>query len=291
MYIIQFGGYTLPTEQLDMSETQGASRRAARSELAGVGGSLDAYGVGPDPLAGDSINKAFIIEAASPAALQTAVDGFLGEMLLSQNDPRQGLRLLVGQLPDGTKRQSWAKCVEARAMLEWYHPDNSWLPVQATFERPWPVWEKFEDLLYFGDHLGTFEDSAAAGWTFGQAVTVQAVASSPTDFTITNGGNARVMRGIIEFVGAVANPTVINTRNKYSFSWDGQLLAADRLTIDLASFDAKKNGVRGEWPNITLGTARGQLLPMILEPGANPIRIEATSPNCSFRFYWARSYT
>lgn len=291
MYIIQFGGYMLPSEQLDMTESMGASRRGARTELPGAGGALDAYGSGPDPVAADTISKAFIIEAASPTALQTALDTFIGEMMLSQNDSVQGLRMLVAALPDGTKRQSWAKCVEARALWEYFNVNEAWLPVQVTWERPWPVWEKFEDLLYFGDHLGTFADSAAAGWTFGQGVSVQAVNASPTTFTLTNTGNARVMRGIIELDGAITNPTITNTRNKYSLSWEGQLLADDRLTINIASFDAKKNGARGEWANISLGTARGQLLPLVLEPGANLMRIEATSPNCTFRFYWARSFS
>jgi hypothetical protein len=670
MYIVRYGGYTLPTEQLDMSESMGAGRRAARQELAGVGGALDAYGTGPDPLAADTISKAFIVEAASAAALQTAVDSFIGEMMLSQNDPQQGLRMLLARLPDGTKRQSWAKCVEARGMWEYHNVNEAWLPVQVTWERPWPVWEKFEDLLYLGDHLGTFADAAAAGWlfgpgpasltaiarallrcgfdnsdtghlgqaatttgpvvygagytgqarqvaggttnlmrnpsvetnttfisaynsasisrvtseydigaaslevvcdgtanrgmhqvsaatgpwtasqvisvqmrikapagktfrfgfrgqksaggnqevtppltatgqwqrvtysytltenfntvglecyfetaqgaltfyvdamqvevgpptpyldgslddhawtstahaststrpaatlryanplsatagtlalrwkpacdqtgptmylfdegglkayfdsaddtikfsdgtntistaaltfsaevwqsliftwsssglkiyrngveaatgatysapslgadlyagsdavganqangliddlavldraitaaeaaaisastepaTYGSGVTEQEITTSPVTFTLNNTGNTRVMRGIIELDGPITNFTLTNTRNKYSLAWAGQLVAGDRLTINIASFDAKKNGVRGEWPNFSLGASRGQLVPMVLEPGANPMRIEATSPDCTFRFYWARSFS
>lgn len=292
MYIVQFGGYTLPADQLDMSETQGAGRRAATQALGGAGGSLDSYGLGPDPLAEDSISKAFIIEAASPAALQTALDSFYGQMLLSQNDWRQGARLLVAQLPDGTRRGTWAKCVEARAMMEYFHPDNAWLPVQVTFRRNWPVWFKYEDLRFFGDHLlADFQDAEDAGWAFDDGNwTSQAIASSPTDFTITHAGNARVMTGLIEIDGAIGSPLVENLRNGWYFQVNASLAAGDRLTVDLASLAVKKNG-QADWSLVTLGKNNGQLIPLALEPGANPLRVSGTSPSsCTFRFYWATAW-
>lgn len=293
MYIVQFGGYTLPTDQLDMSETQGATRRAATQALGGAGGSLDSYGLGPDPLAEDTITKAFIIEAASPAALQTALDDFFGEMMLSQNDWRQGARLLLAKLPDGTYRGTWAKCVEARAMVEYFHPANAWLPVQATFRRAWPVWFKVEDLRYFGDHLlATFEDADTAGWAFDDGNwTSQAIASSPTTFTITHAGNARVMTGLIEIAGAIGTPKVENLRNGWQFQIHHTLGAGDRVTVDLAGPVCKLNGV-ADWSKITIGNNNGQLIPMALEPGANPMRVTGTSPSsCTFRFYWATTWT
>lgn len=291
MRIIQFGGYTLPAEQLEMSESGGLGRAGSTLNLPGAGGSWDIVGVGPDPLAEDSITKSFIISASTPAALQTAIDSFVGQMLLSQNDWRQGLRLLVAELPDGSRRGTWAKCIEARFTQEYFHFDNAWLgPVNVTWRRSWPVWGDYEDLLYFGDHLGTFQDTDNANYTFGQGVVIQAVNASPTEFTITNGGNARVMAGLIELDGVITNPTITNTRNKHTFTWDGVLAAGDRFTLNIAAFDAKKNGAPGEWLNITVGTERGQLLPMVLEPGANPMRVTGTSPNCTFRFYFAPAW-
>lgn len=291
MRIIQFGGYTLPVEQLEMSESQGAGRAGSTQPLPGAGGSWDVIGVGPDPLSEDTITKSFFVSATTPAALQTAIDDLIGEMLLSQNDWRQGLRLLVAQLPDGSKRGTWAKCVEARWDQQYYHFDNAWLgPVNVTWRRNWPVWGDYEDLLYLGDHLGTFQDTDDANYTFGQSAVIQTVNTSPLEFIVTNSGNARVMSGLIEFDGPITNPTVRNLRNRHQFSWEGVLAAGDRFTLNIGAFDAKKNGAPGEWLNITIGTERGQLLPMVLEPGANTLRVTSTSPNCTLRFYFAPAW-
>lgn len=291
MRIIQFGGYTLPVEQFEMSESQGAGRAGSTVGLPGAGGSWDVVGVGPDPLGEDAISKSFIITAATPAALQTAIDSFVGHMLLSQNDWRQGLRLLVGQLPDGSKRGTWAKCIEARWTQEYFHFDNAWLgPVNVTWRRGWPVWGDYEDLLYLGDHLGTFQDTDDANYTFGQGVVEQAVTTSPVEFDVTNGGNARMMSGVIELAGVVTNPTVRNLRNRHQFTWDGALVSGDRFTLNIGAFEAKKNGAPGEWLNVVMGTERGQLLPLVLEPGVNRLRITSTSPNCTFRFYFAPAW-
>lgn len=290
MRIIQFGGYTLPTEQYEMSESGGAGRTGSTVGLPGAGGSWDAVGDGPDPLAEDTISKSFIITAASASALQTAVDSFAGHMLLSQNDWRQGTRLLVGYLPDGTKRATWAKCVEARWTQEYFHFDNAWLgPVNVTWRRSWPVWFDYEDLYVFGDHLGTFADTAALD--FGPPLTSQAVSASPTTLTVTNAGNARATDLLIEFSGTIATPKLENLRNGHWFQWSGSLGSGDRLTFRTAGFDARKNGAVGEWANMTVGSDKGQLLPMVLEPGSNALRVTGDAPSsCTMRIYWARTW-
>ena len=294
MYIVRFGDYELPSEQLEMTETQGLSRRSAVQPLGGAGGSFDHAGSNPDPLAEDSITKTFIIQAATSALLQTAIDDLVGEMMLSQNDWRQGARVLIAQLPDGTKRATWAKCQEVRFSNEYFNEENAWIgPVSITFRRSWPMWWKYEDLRYFGDHLGTFQDAADGGWMFGSDgnLTTQAVATSPVTLNITNSGNARIMSGLIEFDGGITNPKLENLTNGYSVLWTGTLGAGDRLTINIASYDVRKNGATGEWANVTLGTENGQLLPMVFEPGVNSLRVTGTSPNCTFRLYWARHYS
>jgi hypothetical protein len=287
MYITRFGGYALP-EQLDMQESGGLERQASTQPLAGAGGSLDDYGVGPDPLAEDSISKSFIVQAASSAALQTAIDALIGEMMLSQSDWRQGARLLVATLPDGSQRCTWAKCAGVRWNQEAYHFDQGWLgAIEITWRRSAPQWWTLGDLLVLGDHH-TLADTA--GYTFGQNVTAQALTGTSTTFTITHGGNARVITGLIEFDGAVNTPTVRNLRNGHWFTYNGTLVAGDRLTLDIATLLAKKNGVSGQWSNLTLGTDNGQLMPFALEPGANPIEITCLSEAATFRFYWGRAW-
>lgn len=290
MRIIQFGGYTLPTEQYEMSESQGAGRAGSTVGLPGAGGSWDAVGLGPDPLAEDTISKSFTIVSASASALQTAIDAFVGEMMLSQNDWRQGTRLLIGQLPDNTKRATWAKCVEARWTQEYFNFDNYWLgPVNVTWRRSWPVWFDYEDLYVFGDHLGTFADTAALD--FGPPLTSQAVSASPTTLTVTNAGNARVTDLLIEFSGVINRPKLENLSNGHWFEWSGSLdSSGDRLTFQTAAFDARKNGAGGEWANMTVGSSKGQLLPMVLEPGSNNLRVTGSGPNCTMRMYWARAW-
>jgi len=291
MYITQFGGYTLPTEQLDMNESQGMGRRGATLVLGGAGGSYDHFGTGPDPLEEDTISKAFKLQAASASALQTLVDTFLGQMMLSQNEWQQGTRVLVSTLPDGSQRQTFAKCIEARALWEWFNVNEGWVPVQVTWRRSWPVWETFDDIRYLGDHLGTFLEADTANYDFGgDALVEEAISSSPHNFTITNGGNARVMNGVIELDGVIINPTLLNITNGHSLAWAGSLNAGDRLTIYVGSFDVKLNGARGEWANLTLGSSYGQILPMVLEPGANSMRLTSTTPACTLRYYWGKAW-
>lgn len=292
MYITQFGGYILPAQQYDMAETAGLSRRPATTDLPGFGGAIDAYGTGPDPLAADSVNKRFILEGGSPADLQTQFDALLGQMMLSPSDWQQGERILIGQLPDGSYRQTWAKCVECRATWEYFNVNQGWLPVSITWQRSRPVWEDYADIAYFGDQLGTFADTAASGLLFdGGRVSTQAIATTRVEFTLTNAGNARVLGGLIELDGAIVNPVVRNERNDHWFSYSGSLVAGDRLTVQPLTFAVKKNGFDA-FSSLTIGSDGGQLHPLILEPGANDIVvISAGSPNCTFRWYWPDSWS
>lgn len=292
MYIVQFGGYTLPAAQYDMAETAGLSRRPATTALPGFGGAIDAYGTGPDPLAADSINKSFILEGSDPADCQTQFDALLGQMMLSQNDWQQGERILIGQLPDGSYRQTWAKCIECRATWEYFNVNQGWLPVSITWQRSRTAWEDYADIAYFGDQLGTFADTAASGLLFdGGRVSTQAIATTRVEFTLTNAGNARVLGGLIELDGAIVNPVVRNERNGHWFSYSGSLVAGDRLTVQPLTFAVKLNGVDA-FSGLTIGSDGGQLHPLMLEPGDNDLVIICTgSPSCTFRWYWPDSWS
>jgi len=288
MYITRFGEYDLPA-QLEMEESHGAARRGNTATLAGLGGGWDNNGLGPDPLAEDIITKSFIIEADSGTDLQTAVDNFVGAMMLNQSDWQLGLRLLQVTLPDGSKRNTWAKCEEVRARWEYFNVNEGWVPVQVVWRRAWPVWEKDGDLMYAGYLPMTLAEIAAAGYSAGSVnVVEQAVSASPTTFSVTNSGTARVTVGLIEFDGVIVNPKVENLTNDYWFQWAGSLGAGDRFVLYTDRFDSKVNGAAGGWDNITVGTDGGQLLPMVLEPGVNSLRVTGTSPSCTFRYYFAK---
>jgi len=292
MYITKFGNYTFPT-QYELNETGGFSRRSNTEAVGGAGGAIDVFGSAPSPLELDTITRTIVVSAATPTALQVAVDELLGDMSSSDTDHRHGGRILVATLPDGTQRGTRAKCTEARFAQDYYHFDNAWLgPVSLTFERVWPVWWNYTDVLFFGDNLETFADTATEGYTFGQAVTEQALSSSSTTFTITNDGNARIFSGLIEFDGAIDTPTVTNAVNKYTFAVSRALVSGNRYTVNLSSYDVKLNGSPGYFGDLIIGTKRGQLQPMVLERGANEFTIVATgTPSCTFRYYFADTWS
>jgi len=292
MHIIRFGGYALPADQLEMQETGGLERRGSTQAVAGYGGSLDAFGVGPDPLAEDVISKSFILTAASKAALQTAIDALLGEMMTSQSDWRQGTRLLIAQLPDGSRRATWAKCAAVRWNQQHYHFENAWLgSIDITWRRSYPVWWNYADLLCLGDHH-TLADTEAAGATLGQGVSVAALTAPATSLTITNPGNQRVLNGVLAFSGAMGSPVITNLRNRYTLTTNFTLSATDRMTLRLGTLDGRLNGVGGTWNSFFPGSDNGQLLPMALEPGANPLLITTTgTPAGEFRYYWAATWS
>lgn len=291
MYITQFGGYTLP-EQLELSESGGATRRPSSQPLGGAGGAVDLNGAGPDPLEADEIVKSFWLDASSDTALRTSLDALLGGLMLSQNDWRQGTRPLFAILPDGSQRLTWAKCTDVQIQWEYFNINQGWVPVQVTWRRDWPKWLTSADLRFFGDHLGTFQDADDANWLFngGGSPTSETVSGSPHTFTITNGGNARIMWGVIEFNGQITNPKLENLINGHWFQYTGALASGGRLTVYPERFYAQVDGVAA-WPSLTVGNSRGQLVPMALEPGANPMRITGTGiSGLTFLYYWADTY-
>ena len=304
MYIVQFGDYTLP-EQLDMQESQGAARRGSTTPLGGAGGSFDNFGTGPDPKEGGTISKSFTVSAASETVLQTELDNLLGNLMLDQSDWTKGERMLVAMLPDGSKRATWAKCVNCQWNAEYFHINNYWQGgINITWRQSRPGWFDYDNLVYFNSsHVVTSSQTYIAGQLrHTEAMTKQA------RFTVNNPGNDRVMSGLLSFDGVIVNPTVTNETNGDTFTWTVSAGAGDRLTLNLGNYDARKNGAAGQWSNISIGS--GQLLPLVLEPGDNEILITSTTPatevdllpllipghgyaagsECTFKLYFAATY-
>lgn len=288
MYIIQFGGYVFPTAY-NNNETHGASRRSNLQELSGHG-SVDLVGSGPSPMSGDTISKSFILNTSNNINFNTAIADIVGQMMTSQEDFRQGVRLLIAT--DGISQYaSWAKCSNISYNIEPRNENNYWLNLQMSFERTIPKWWTYEDLLFLGDNLETFEDTDIKGYTFGQSVFEQLLSTDNTSFTITNNGNTRVFDGIIEFDGAIDTPIITNNKNKYTFTVNRQLSIGDRYTINSSNRDIKFNGVPGFYSDLNIGNLRGQLQPMVLEPGDNEFAITATTtPICMFRYWYADTW-
>ncbi len=287
MHIVQFGHYHFQSDQPGMSETQGAERRPDQQVLPGVNGFFDVNGTAPDSMAGDTINKRFYVTVDDVNDLQGAIDDLVGAMMQSPNDANEGTRLLIAQLPDLSKRCTWAKCTSARWTMEVVNVGNLWVgPVDIVWQRSVPEWWTYHDMLYLGDHH-TWADVEAAGYIWGQGVVERALASPNESWTVTNSGNANVTDGIIEFDGGVTNPAIINKRTGHSIKWTGTLNNSERLTIYLGKRQAKRNGWPVEWPNITLG----KVVPFELWPGDNTLTLTADSVGtCTVRFYFARTW-
>ena len=288
MYITQFGDYTFP-EQLELNESGGVSRRNSQQALGGAGGAVDLQGTGPDPLEADEITKSVWFDAGGSTALRTSLDSAQGAMMISPNDWRQGTRLLFATMPDGTKRVTWAKCVDVQIRWEYFHINRGWVPLTITWQRAWPVWLTEADLRFFGDHLGDFSDTALFDFDGGGTPVSQSVTVSPTNFTITNSGNARAMWGLIEFDGQITNPRLDNLTNGFWFQYTGAVTSSQRLTMYIEKFYAQHAGA-AVWGSITLGSSKGQMVPMALEPGSNSMRVTGTSPNCTLRYYFGDSW-
>lgn len=298
MYITQFGAYTFPTEQIGLTETAGANRRGATSALGGMGGAWDDVGTGPDSLEEDTISKTLILEGAGATetlrktSLRTQFDALLAGLMQSNQEYSQGTRLLFALMPDGDIRGTWAKCVEVRARWEYYNINSGWLPVSITFRRAWPIWETLNPAtpaaLYLGDHLGDFGDTAS--YDLGddhEALVVQAAMSNGLSAAISPTGNARQVNVIVEFDGRITNPRLTNLSNGHYFEYTGTLAAGDRLTVRSPQCTARLNGALVA---LTIGTARGQILPWVVEPGSTYRLTGSGTISGTLRIYAPEAY-
>ncbi|MGD8501548.1 MAG: hypothetical protein PVJ86_12920 [Phycisphaerales bacterium] len=105
--------------------------------------------------------------------------------------------------------------------------------------------------------------------------------------TITYDGGARFTGGYLEIMGACTNPKLENKTNGYWLQWTGSLVAGDRLVINLATGQAKKNGVVEDY---ALSKGDDQTILMALELGDNEMEFSATSADCVAEYYWSKWY-
>lgn len=291
LYISQFGNYIFPADQLGMTETQGGDRSPSTLQLPGLDGALDLNGTGADTFDVDRISKRVYLEAATPAALQDAIDALAGNMQYSQILSSQGSRLLIATLPDGSQRATWAKCTACRWTMETVNIENAWLgPVDITWQRTGPQWWTYTDgPLFLGDHLGTLADTDSGGLTLGEGVvTLTPLADFiNVNFTVTNSGNAPISHGLFE-VDYGDTFTLTNLRNGYAFTWarpSSGWTGQERVSVDFASFSVKRDGAN-DWPAVTLGVKNKDNRMMVFEPGANPMRLAKTDiGTITIRYY------
>ncbi|MBU2060138.1 MAG: phage tail family protein, partial [Gammaproteobacteria bacterium] len=225
------------------------------------------------PIAPARLSKRFTILPASWAAMDTALDAI-------RKVAGQGRQLLKIEMRDATIRQTWAKMSVRHPQRPEHH---SFLPVTVDFEVAWPFWEDAADRSYLGIHAGTL----GSGNLTNANATTRAFAGSPDTFTITYSGTKACSWGYIEILDAVTNPKLTNLTNGYWWQWTGALVAGDRLFIYLGTARALKNGVPATY---AFTKAADQVPLMLLEIGANSMKLEGAGPDCTFIYYWSKWY-
>lgn len=114
-----------------------------------------------------------------------------------------------------------------------------------------------------------------------QATATQAIAASPTDFIVTNDGTVATHRTTLTFTGPISNPRLANLTISPAGDFYVECLVTVgsglELVIDTASWTAENDGVNA------IGSVRhsGAFEFFRLDPGANSLRVTATSPGGS----------
>ena len=145
---------------------------------------------------------------------------------------------------------------------------------------------------YAGEAIGLTVDFLLADPVFyGAAVNPsQAIAASPTNFNLTNPGSTSTHRPVLTFTGPIANPRLINLTIDAGGSFYVEALvtvaSAKLLVIDCGAFTAANDGVNA------IGSIRhsGAFEFFRLEPGANSLRVTATSPGGSLGIAYSPPY-
>lgn len=156
---------------------------------------------------------------------------------------------LVHVLPDGSSRTAQAEVVRFQS-VDALHGRSAFMAV-VDFELADPY-------FYSADVV----DSA------------RSIAASPTDFSFTNPGEARTHRVLFDFTGPIANPRVTNQATGIYVECLVTVGAGLRLLVDCELFTATNDGVNA----IASIRHSGDFRWMVLEPGAQTLRVTATSP-------------
>lgn len=162
---------------------------------------------------------------------------------------RPGIRSLVHVLPDGTSRTAGAEVVSFQVQ-ESRGARQSFLAV---------VDFSLADPFFYGTNV---VDSA------------RSIPASPTDFTFTHPGTVRTNRITFDFVGPISNPRITQQTTGIYVEALVSVASAKHLIIDCAAFTATNDGVNA------IGSIRhsGDFRWMILEPGAQTLRVTSTAP-------------
>lgn len=143
-----------------------------------------------------------------------------------------------------------------------------------------------------GEAIGLTVDFLLADPVFygAPATATQAIAASPTNFTLTNPGSTSTHRPVLTFTGPIANPRLANLTIDAGGAFYVEALvtvaSAKQLVIDCSAWTALNDGVNA------IGSIRhsGAFEFLRLEPGANSLRVTASSPGGSLAIAYSPPY-
>lgn len=114
-------------------------------------------------------------------------------------------------------------------------------------------------------------------WYGEEIEVVQAIGASPTDIELEHPGTAYAHRLLFDFTGPIQNPRVTDVETGYYVEALLAVAAGQRLLIDTGAFTTINNGLQA------IGSLRhaGGFAWQRIRPGANTLRVTATSPGGS----------
>lgn len=122
------------------------------------------------------------------------------------------------------------------------------------------------------------------------ATLTQAIAASPTSFALTNPGTVANHRTVLTFTGPISNPRLSNLTIDAGGGMYVEVLvtvaSAKLLVIDCGAWTATNDGVNAIGSTLHSGAFEF----FRLEPGANSLRVNATTPGGSLAVAYSPAY-
>jgi hypothetical protein len=256
----------LALSQYEINDDIPLDFRSNLVRLPGQAGAFDADGDGQyrEPLI---VTRSFEIVESAYATVDDTLDSIRAKA-------NTGLRWLIIEMRDGDERGTWAKLKRVQAP---YKPEYlEYLPVQLTFEIPWPWLEDADDIGYLDDG-GVFDD----GGIFDENYTPQSGAGT---FSINNTGGDRITRGLLVVKGASNDPKIYNTTTGEWVQYTGTIPAGSFLLIDLGAQTATIDGT-SVWSSISIGDSQTRWFSLAV--GSNSIEFTGGG---TLEVHWARVY-
>lgn len=264
MKVISFDGLAL--SQYETEDDLPLEFESNLVGLAGLAGAFDADGAEQRRKA-LVISRSFEIVESAYATVDSALDSLRAKA-------NWGLRWLVVEMRDGSRRGGWAKLKRVKAP---YKPEHLlFLPVDLGFELAWPWLEHADDIGYLDDG-GVLDD----GGIFDENYTSQAGAGT---FTITNSGGDWITRGLLVVKGSSTNPKVLNNTTGEWVQYTGVIPSGSFLLLDLGALAATIDQV-SVWDDLSQGDMQTRWFSLAV--GANEIVFTGGG---TLEVHWARCY-